>query len=718
MTTKRSRSLSSAAADSNAPQNGIASLLSPKAQGKRRVTTSSPPPHVGAPPNRLIIAIDLDSFYVSASRLLDPSLIGQPVGVKQKGLLATCSYEARALGVRKLSTVRDALRRCPALILVDGEDLTWYRRLSAKVWRLVRGVVGPWDGKVEKLGLDELFVDVTEMVDAHIRGREEGKTREDAGRVFFQVAPDSEPEAGFWYDTLGKPIGHVLPLDSHASSSEDTPSSTYRSRLILTTHLALHLRNLIHSQIGLTTSAGIAHNKVLAKLVSSRHKPAKQTLFLPRSAEDVVRFLDDEADVRAIMGFGGAIVSKMRESLGATSSEAAANDDASPPLSVSLARKAFPLAHLTTLFGPRLGIRLHGLLRGLDDEEVAPTPLYPLQISIEDTYRGLKGQEVVAEQMRLLAASLLRRLEGELMGSGAGMLSSEPGKAEQMEKQDDRGKWQRHDMPLFLPGEQGNITGKEAPISDQKVIVRCYRERESDPSESSTWQRYPLTVRLSIRHGWGKRTSRSTAMPLDIFDVRTLSRRERAERLAGVLMGLLLRGGPGQGQGQGQISGEALLGGEGLNLINIAALNLATRRPAAQPLRTFFDAGGGGAARQKRDSVDMETLLQLPEDIRREVAAQYGIVLEEQEAVVGAEQESRLDTGCEEDEDDALWDDLPPIPAMDPSSPANIASSSLVCSHCGVAEAPWLQHDHARWPIYGVPAVLLGSATASEGSGA
>lgn len=110
-------------------------------------------------PTRLVIALDLDAFYVAASRVRDASLVGLPIGIKQKGLLATCSYEARALGVDKLMTVKEALKRCPKLILVNGEDLSFFRRLSNEVWRLVRSIV--WGAKVEKLGLDELFCDVS-----------------------------------------------------------------------------------------------------------------------------------------------------------------------------------------------------------------------------------------------------------------------------------------------------------------------------------------------------------------------------------------------------------------------------------------------------------------------------------------------------------------------------------------------------------------------------
>jgi DNA polymerase iota len=105
--------------------------------------------------DRLIVAIDLDAFYLSVERLLNPALNGVPVGVVQKSILATSSYEARAVGVGKLMSVRRAREICPDLVLVNGEDLTKYRAFSKRVRDLVNGYLGP-DNGVEKLGLDEV----------------------------------------------------------------------------------------------------------------------------------------------------------------------------------------------------------------------------------------------------------------------------------------------------------------------------------------------------------------------------------------------------------------------------------------------------------------------------------------------------------------------------------------------------------------------------------
>ncbi|XP_022351420.1 DNA polymerase iota isoform X6 [Enhydra lutris kenyoni] len=89
---------------------------------------------------------------------------GSP-GVQQKYLVVTCNYEARKLGVKKLMNVRDAKEKCPQLVLVNGEDLTRYREMSYKVTELLE----EFSPVVERLGFDENFVDLTEMVEKRLQ---------------------------------------------------------------------------------------------------------------------------------------------------------------------------------------------------------------------------------------------------------------------------------------------------------------------------------------------------------------------------------------------------------------------------------------------------------------------------------------------------------------------------------------------------------------------
>uniref|UniRef100_A0A8D2DZT1 DNA polymerase iota n=1 Tax=Sciurus vulgaris TaxID=55149 RepID=A0A8D2DZT1_SCIVU len=115
--------------------------------------------------SRVIIHVDLDCFYAQVEMISNPELKDKPLGVQQKYLVVTCNYEARKLGVRKLMNVRDAKEKCPQLVLVNGEDLTRYREMSYKVTELLE----EFSPVVERLGFDENFVDLTEIVEKKLQ---------------------------------------------------------------------------------------------------------------------------------------------------------------------------------------------------------------------------------------------------------------------------------------------------------------------------------------------------------------------------------------------------------------------------------------------------------------------------------------------------------------------------------------------------------------------
>ncbi|XP_047552390.1 DNA polymerase iota isoform X4 [Lutra lutra] len=119
----------------------------------------------GSSSSRVIAHVDLDCFYAQVEMISNPELKGKPLGVQQKYLVVTCNYEARKLGVKKLMNVRDAKEKCPQLVLVNGEDLTRYREMSYKVTELLE----EFSPVVERLGFDENFVDLTEMVEKRLQ---------------------------------------------------------------------------------------------------------------------------------------------------------------------------------------------------------------------------------------------------------------------------------------------------------------------------------------------------------------------------------------------------------------------------------------------------------------------------------------------------------------------------------------------------------------------
>jgi DNA polymerase-4 len=110
---------------------------------------------------RNIAHMDLDTFFVSCQYLIDSSLIGKPViigGSSDRGVVASCSYEARYYGVHSAMPMRQALQRCPDAVLVRG-DMDFYSEKSDEVTEVIKELAPVY----EKASIDEFYLDVSGM---------------------------------------------------------------------------------------------------------------------------------------------------------------------------------------------------------------------------------------------------------------------------------------------------------------------------------------------------------------------------------------------------------------------------------------------------------------------------------------------------------------------------------------------------------------------------
>ncbi|KAI8955980.1 hypothetical protein F4801DRAFT_184030 [Xylaria longipes] len=465
---------------------------------------------------RVILHFDYDCFYASVFENENPSLKSQPLGIKQKSILATCNYVARARGVKKLMLISEAQRICPDLILMNGEDLTRFRDVSKKLWAFLRA--HSWNHRVERLGLDEVFLDVTDVVVYN----QETLNVHALSDSFFHL-DRSDPVKGFAFDGSGF-SGCVAPKANDGTVQVDVKNPLC-VRLMLASHLAGYLRHKLDEDFGYTSSGGISTNKLRAKLAGSVNKPNNQTTLLETKDDgDAVRMFMDAHGIRKVPGIGGRIAQLIEEYL--LSRPTKRRDRESTNVTVGEARthlgmSADLLEQILDRPGAERGSgeKVWNLLHGVDPSEVKEASDVPTQISIEDTYmsRPLQTPAEVVRELRALATSLIRRMRVDLTEVDAHPLT---------------------------PAPADNTAQKATPTSGTTVDA-------SASSNTPRWLAYPKTLRLSTRTKPKQtgppsstsssaieapnfsRSSRSAALPNFVFQISAPSPscEELAERL-------------------------------------------------------------------------------------------------------------------------------------------------------------------------------------------
>jgi len=270
---------------------------------------------------RKIIHLDMDCFYAAIEQRDNPELRGKPVGVggarDRRGVLTTCSYEARPFGVRSAMPTFLALRMCPQLIVVPTR-FDVYRAES----RRIREIFAAFTHLIEPLSLDEAYLDVSHL--------------------------DHDPAA-----------------------------------------VAFEIRERIFEQTGLTASAGVAPNKLLAKVASDVNKPNGQCVVPPAG---VAAFMAN-LPVRKLWGVGGVSAEKLERRGIRTCGDL----------------QRLSRIDLHGLFG-RFGLELYDLCRGIDERPVEPHRLRK-SLSTEETFtRDLTTLAECERRLAILHSDLLRDL--------------------------------------------------------------------------------------------------------------------------------------------------------------------------------------------------------------------------------------------------------------------------------------------------------------------
>lgn len=138
-------------------------------------------------PAKIIVHVDLDAFFAAVEQRDNPSLKGKPVvvgadpkGGRGRGVVSTCSYEARSYGIRSAMPISQAYRLCPHAVFVRPH-FTKYQQASDEAF----AVFHDFTPEVEPISIDEAFLDLTES--CHLFGTPAEACRLLKDRIFQRL---------------------------------------------------------------------------------------------------------------------------------------------------------------------------------------------------------------------------------------------------------------------------------------------------------------------------------------------------------------------------------------------------------------------------------------------------------------------------------------------------------------------------------------------------
>lgn len=211
---------------------------------------------------RIVIHSDLNNFYASVERILNPDLAGKPIAVcgseeERKGIVLAKSEEAKKFKIKTGDTVWQARRKCPDLVTIRPH-FKEYMAYSRKV----KAIYARYTDLIESYGIDECWLDLTKST-----------------KVLPAYAGDMYVEEGgekHFSDGYLRFIGDVV-------------------------------RNAVKGELGLTVSVGVSFNKIYAKLGSDLKKPDGTSVISALNYKNVIFGLP----VSDLLMVGGATSAKL-----------------------------------------------------------------------------------------------------------------------------------------------------------------------------------------------------------------------------------------------------------------------------------------------------------------------------------------------------------------------------------------------------------------------
>lgn len=339
---------------------------------------------------RVIAHVDMDCFYAQVEQRKQPQLQGLPTAVVQYnewkgGALIAVSYEARKYGVKRSMRGDEAKKVCPQIQLVQvpvargKADLSTYRNAGSEVVSILAR-----KGRCERASIDEVYLDLTDAAE--------------------MMLADCPPEI---LEDMDEELlkSHILGLGEDGTDVREnvrnwlrrSDSDHYDKLLSCGAIIVAELRRQVLKETEFTCSAGIAHNKMLAKLASGMNKPAQQTI-VPSAA---VKELLGPLPIKKMKQLGGKLGDSLQSDLGVNT--------------VGDLLK-FSEQKLQERYGINTGSWLWNIARGISGEEVEGRIL-PKSHGSGKTFpgpRALKSVDTVAHWLKQLCEELSERLLADL----------------------------------------------------------------------------------------------------------------------------------------------------------------------------------------------------------------------------------------------------------------------------------------------------------------
>ncbi|XP_043367504.1 DNA polymerase eta isoform X4 [Dermochelys coriacea] len=349
---------------------------------------------------RVVALADMDCFFAQVEQRREPRLRGQPCAVVQYdawrgGGIIAVSYEARAFGISRGMRADEAQQRCPQLVLArvpeayGKADLSRYREASVEVMKVMSRFA-----VIERASIDEAYMDLTTAVQERLK-KMQGQPilAERLPTTYIQGLPNVSTTAAKNKSVDCKEDLRQCGLHQWLESLPFGDISCPELQLTVGAVIVEEMRAAVEAVTGLRCSAGISHNKALAKLACGLNKPNRQTLV----SQGSVSQLFSHMPISSIRHLGGKLGASITDVLG---------------VEYMGQLTLFSESQLQTHFGDKTGSWLYDLCRGIEQEPVKPRQL-PKSIGCSKNFPGkaaLTTQKQVQHWLLQMALELEERL--------------------------------------------------------------------------------------------------------------------------------------------------------------------------------------------------------------------------------------------------------------------------------------------------------------------